>query len=183
MVDDKKYFIITGAPSSGKSSVLNGLRKAGFNCYGEIARDVIRENIEQEVNVFPWVNMEQFSDMVYDRMTELYGSVSDELCFFDRSVVDLIGYMQFANEEAPTKYAELANKINFSKRVFIMPVWENIFVNDDERKESLDEAMKIDQSLREAYINLGFELIDVPIGRVEERVDFILSKIGVEVVS
>lgn len=179
----KNHFIITGAPSSGKSSVLNGLRKAGFSCYGEIAREVIRENLEQELEIFPWVNMQQFSDMVYDRMLQLYSSIENDLCFFDRSVVDLIGYMQFASQKAPEKYGELAKSMCFSKTVFIMPVWETIFENDQERKESLEDAKKIDQSLRDAYTSMGFELIDVPIGRVEERVGFILDKIGLEVQS
>ena len=181
MTSEKRYFIITGAPSSGKSSVLNGLRKAGYNCHGEIAREVIRENLEEGLEIFPWINMHQFSDMVYERMKKLYNSIEQDICFFDRSVIDLIGYMEFASEQAPEKYGELAKTMNFSPVVFIMPVWETIFENDAERKESIDEAMKIDQALRNAYSNMGFTLVDVPIGRVEERVSFILDKIGLEV--
>lgn len=171
-----KYFIITGAPSTGKSSVVNGLIKKGYVCHDEIAREVIKENQGKGNNLLPWVDMLAFSDEVYFRMEKLIRSLdSDKLCFLDRSMVDLIGYMNFANQEAPERYAEGAKKAGYSSDVFYMPFWKGIFANDEQRLESTDEAMKIDKALRAAYTNLGFNLIEVPKGSIEDRVDYILD--------
>jgi len=175
---NRKYFIITGAPSTGKSSVVNELIKRGYVCHDEIARQVIKENQGKNNNLLPWVDMLAFSDEVYSRMEKLVASLgNDTLCFLDRSMVDLIGYMNFANQEAPVRYAEGAKKAGYSPDVFYMPFWKDIFANDEQRLESTEEAMKIDKSLRSAYTDLGFNLVEVPIGSIEERVDYILEQL------
>lgn len=175
-VVEGKHFIITGAPSTGKSSVVNELIQRGYVCHDEIARQVIKENQDRNNNLVPWVDMLAFSDEVFRRMEILNSSLpKDQLCFLDRSMVDLIGYMDFGGGVAPTRYAEGAKVAGYSNRVFYMPFWEGIFANDEQRKESVEEAMNIDIALRKAYTELGFELIEVPKGTVSERVDYILD--------
>ena len=181
MAIEKKHYVITGAPSTGKSSVINELKKMNFVCHEEIAREIIKENKETNRNVFPWVNMREFSDMVYDRMKSRGKHQSDDLCFLDRSVVDLIGYMEFANEKAPSNYSEFAKSSRYAKKVFIMPIWTSIYTNDQERKESIEEAKTIDHNLRKSYKKLGFKLIDVPMLSVKERAKFILTEIGLQI--
>lgn len=171
-----KHFIITGAPSTGKSSVIKELIQRGYICHDEIARQVIKENQDKNNNLVPWVDMLAFSDEVFFRMQKLLDSMeADTFCFLDRSMVDLIGYMEFAGKEAPSRYAEGAKQAGYSKRVFYMPFWEGIFANDEQRKESVEEAINIDNALRKAYTKLGFKLIEVPKGTVAERVDYILE--------
>ena len=181
MALEKKHYVITGAPSTGKSSVINELRKMNFVCHEEIAREIIKENQENKRNVFPWINMREFSDMVYSRMKNRAQHQSDDLCFLDRSVVDLIGYMEFANETAPIDYAEFAKSSRYAKKVFIMPIWESIYTNDQERKESIEEAKTIDHNLRKSYKKMGFKLIDVPMLTIKERAKFILTEIGLQI--
>ncbi len=173
-----KYIIITGAPSTGKSSVVNELTNRGYQCYDEIARQVIKENQEKDNDLLPWKDMLAFSNEVFSRMKALISSIdNDACCFLDRSMVDLIGYMEFAGKEAPLQYAEGARKAGYANTVFYMPFWDAIFANDAQRKESIEEAQNIDKALRKAYSNLGFELIEVPIGSVEQRVNFILERL------
>ncbi len=171
-----QHFIITGAPSTGKSSVVNGLINKGYICHDEIARQVIKENQDKDNDLLPWKNMLAFSDEVFYRMQTLANSLDkNKMCFLDRSMVDLIGYMEFANQEAPARYAEGAFKAGYSKTVFFMPFWKEIFANDEQRLESINEAMNIDKALRKAYTDLGFTLVEVPQGTIAERVDFVLS--------
>lgn len=170
------YYIITGAPSTGKTSILNELSNKGFKCHSEIARQVIRENLDSGSEIFPWNQMQLFSDMVLDRMKTLVTSFNpNQIQFLDRSMVDLIGYMHFAGKEAPIHYKAEALKVGYAKKVFYLPIWEDIYTTDEERKESVEEAMKIDRALFNAYDSLGFEMIEVPRGSVMERVDFILE--------
>ena len=181
MATENKHYVITGAPSTGKSSVINELRKMNFVCHDEIAREIIKENRENNHNIFPWVNMRKFSDMVYFRMKNRVNHQSDDLCFLDRSVVDLIGYMGYANEKAPSNYSEFAKSARYANKVFIMPLWDTIYTNDAERKESIEEAKTIDYNLRISYQNLGFELVDVPLLSIKERANFILKEVGLKI--
>ncbi len=174
----KKYHIITGAPSTGKSSVVKELLNRGYVCHDEIARQVIKENQNKDNNLLPWKDMLAFSDEVFRRMKILLKEIEQqetETCFLDRSMVDLIGYMNFAGKEAPSKYGETALQSPYAKDVFFMPFWEAIFANDAQRLESIEEAKNIDKALRAAYSNLGYNLIEVPHGSISERVDFILN--------
>ena len=167
------YYIITGAPSTGKTSILNELSSKGFKCHSEIARQVIRENLDSGLEIFPWNQMHLFSDMV------LVNSFNpNQIQFLDRSMVDLIGYMHFAGKEAPNHYKEEALKVGYAKKVFYLPIWTDIYTTDEERKESVEEAEQIDKALYNAYESLGFEIIEVPKGSVFERVDFILESCG-----
>ncbi|MFT5601312.1 MAG: putative ATPase [Parvicella sp.] len=173
-MSENPYYIITGAPSTGKTSILEGLEKRGYACHKEIARQVIRENLDTGLEVFPWNQMKLFSDMVLNRMIQLTNSFQpNELCFLDRGMVDLIGYMDFANQPIPENYILEAKRLGYAKKVFFLPIWADIYTNDEERKESLDEAKAIGSALYNAYERLGFELIEVPKGSVVERIDFI----------
>lgn len=181
MNSHSRHFIITGPPGAGKTSVIKLLANNGYECHYEVARQIIKENQEQNLDVFPWFNMRQFSDMVYDRMKNLYDLKHQDTCFYDRSVVDLIAYMDIANESAPTRYADLAQKVGFNTKVFFMPAWEDIYTTDDQRKESYEEAVRIGDALHGAYSSLGFEVVDVPFHSVEDRAAFILKEAGLEV--
>lgn len=173
----RPYYIITGAPSTGKTSILSELKKRGYTCHQEIAREIIKENMEAGIEIFPWNNMHEFSDLVLERMKSLVKTFdSSVIQFLDRSMVDLIGYMNFANEDVPAHYSTEALAVGYAKKVFFLPIWPEIYTQDDERKENLEEAKEIGISLEEAYSSLGFELVQVPHGTVEDRVSFILAE-------
>ena len=43
-----KRFIVTGAPSTGKSSLINELSNMGYECFNEVSRSIINnENIKK----------------------------------------------------------------------------------------------------------------------------------------
>ncbi|CAG5077634.1 AAA family ATPase [Parvicella tangerina] len=171
------YYIITGAPSTGKTSILNELRNRGFICHQEIAREVIRENLDTGIDIFPWNNMHGFSDLVLERMINLVKTFEPTTTqFLDRSMVDLIGYMKFANNPVPPHYIREALSVGYSKKVFFLPLWTEIYTQDEERKESIEEAEKIGNALAETYQSLGFDLIEVPHAPLNDRVSFILSE-------
>ena len=60
---------------------------------------------------------------------------------------------------------------------FLLPPWEEIYEQDNERYESFEQAEKIFHYLKDGYINYGYKTHEVPVGTIEERVQFILNKI------
>lgn len=174
---NKKY-IITGGPSTGKTSVINELIKNGFNCVHENSREIISMEIENGGEILPWKNQIAFENKVSNLRTKQYlTSPKNAICFFDRSVIDCLAYLKLNNLQATTTIINNLQKCNFNSTVFYTPIWKDIYINDNERKETLKEAKEIENSILRTYKSKGYKLIRIPRTPIKERVDFIISKI------
>lgn len=58
-----------------------------------------------------------------------------------------------------------------------MPSLGKIFVNDPQRPESFEFSIKIHQKLIQTYSELGFDIVELPLTTIENRVKFILGYI------
>jgi len=171
--------IITGAPGTGKTTLINAIRRRGFFCFDEVSRDVITHQQQCGGNCFPWDNVLGYSIKVIDVMQNRYiWDCTDRVYFFDRAVPDVIAYLNYYNSEVPDScFKELQKFPISSTLVFFAPFWDDIYINDLQRPESFADAMKISESLFETYSSLKYNIIELPKISVDERVDFILSKI------
>ena len=57
-------YIITGAPSSGKTSIVNELVSRGFNCIHENSREVISQQLLIGGKILPWENQIEFENKI-----------------------------------------------------------------------------------------------------------------------
>ncbi len=98
--------------------------------------------------------------------------------FFDRSVVDALGGLDGV---APLSQAELggwlANHPYFPK-VFVLPPWQAIYVNDGERDHTFEHAEAVDRSLRAWCRRCRYDLIEVPRVPVAERCAHVLRALA-----
>ena len=174
---NQKY-IITGAPGTGKTAIINELKKRGFHCIDENSREVIAEQIKNGGEILPWKNQIAFENKIANMRTEQYlTSAKDGLCFFDRSALDCIAYLKLNNLEATVQIIENIQKCNFSKIAFYTPIWEEIYENDSERIENIATAKKIEIDIISTYKYQCYELVEVPKISIKQRADFIISKI------
>lgn len=100
--------------------------------------------------------------------------------FFDRGVPDTVGYLRLCGLPVPDHLVNAAEKFRYARRVFIAPPWPEIFVQDEERKQMLDEARRTHDSVAGVYAELGYELVPLPLVPVDERVRFILEEAGLQ---
>ena len=56
--------VITGGPGSGKTSLLNAFSEDGYQVVPEVARNIIREQLEQGGNALPWQNNQSLTDLM-----------------------------------------------------------------------------------------------------------------------
>ena len=183
----KNKVVITGAPGTGKTSIVNGLESKGFHCFHEIIRDMTSK-AKQEGNdgVFvsnPLVFVEdahQFNmDLLQGRTAHYKQSLKTDvpISFFDRGIPDVLAYMDFfgqAYDEEFMAYCE----IHRYDSVFIVPPWEEIYISDNERLETFEEAKKIHLALMATYTQFGYNPIEVPKDEVHRRIDFILETLN-----
>lgn len=110
-------------------------------------------------------------------ISEWYSVPSDKLTFFDRGIPDIIAYLKLAELTVPEEFTDALALHPYEKKVFILPPWQDIYVNDAERWQDFEEAEATGKMIKETYTAFGFEVIEVPKTTVENRVKFILNRI------
>lgn len=66
----------------------------------------------------------------------------------------------------------------YHAKVFLTPPWQEIFVTDEERRHSLDEAIAEYERLVTGYGELGYETVILPLTGVSERADLVLHHLN-----
>lgn len=99
------------------------------------------------------------------------------LCFFDRGVPDVLGYLRLSELTIPRHLENAIAKFRYNRTVFIAPPRREIYVQDAERKQSYDVAVATYHAMVKTYRLYDYQLIELPCVSVEERVDFILSRV------
>jgi predicted ATPase len=178
----ERFFVITGGPGSGKSSLLDALEKAGFGGSIEAGRAIIQKQMAIGGSALPWADRALFAEMMlsWEIRSYRYAERAAGPVFFDRSVVDVMGYLDLEGLAVPDHARKAAETFRFHRRVFIAPAWEEIYTRDAERKQSFEEAVKTECAMRKVYPAYRYELIELPRAPVKERVEFVIDLTGVQ---
>jgi len=173
--------VITGGPGSGKTSLINELICRNYMCIPEISRQVTLQARENGIEYLFLKDPLLFSKLLLEGRENQYleaAKIDTDTVFFDRGLPDIHAYMNYYDTEYPEIYLEKSKKHVYSK-VFLLPPWKEIYSTDNERHESYDLAIDLYHHLKSAYTDLGYEVIEVPIGTIKDRVDFILKKLNI----
>ena len=172
-----RRIVLTGGPGSGKTTLLEALAAAGHATSPEAGRAIIRRQQAIDGEALPWKDRALFAELMLDRELEAHARTegADGPVFFDRGVPDVIGYLTLCGLPVPAHMERAAQDIRYDRRVFIAPVWPEIFGQDAERKQDLDEARRTFDAMAETYPRFGYELIELPKAPLAERLDFVLK--------
>jgi predicted ATPase len=176
----KNFYVVTGGPGVGKTTVLHELEKMGFKIVAEDARKIIEEQIQSGGNGLPWKDEELYSQLMLEASVESYKTAvvnSEGIVFFDRGILDAIGYARMTGLEVTGEMITMVESFRYNPRVFILPPWFEIYKTDDARKQTWEEAELTFGNLKKTYLEHGYEMIELPLDSVENRVEIILDHI------
>ncbi len=175
----KEIVVIIGGPGTGKTTIIDGLITKGYCCYPEISREVTMEAKKQGIEQLFLENPLLFSELLLEgRKKQFQNAIAEphQVVFLDRGIPDVLAYMHYIGDSYPAFFDQACREHSYSK-IFILPPWEEIYVSDDERYENFEQAKLIYNHLTETYQTYGYQLIEVPKGTVDERIDFILKQL------
>jgi predicted ATPase len=179
-----KRIVITGGPGTGKTSIINELKKKNFHCFEEIIRTLTlaakkeRDSSKHVSNPIAFVNDPMLfnTNLLNGRLAQFKqaSTIEKTIGFFDRGIPDVLAYMAFFNQAYDDDFIRVC-KDNLYDHVFLLPPWEAIYKSDNERFESFDESQKIHQHLVQTYKKFGYKIIEVPFGTIKDRTEHILN--------
>jgi len=176
---DTRQIVITGGPGTGKSSIIRELKERGYTCFEEISRQITLEARKEGVEQLFLTDPLLFSERLLEGRIQQHREAKthdSSLVFLDRGIPDVLAYMEYSGDDYPDHFEETAMLHNYD-HVFILAPWEEIYVGDNVRYESFDQAIKIHEALLETYKRFGYSLLDVPFDSISNRADFILNNI------
>ncbi|WP_378174731.1 AAA family ATPase [Aquimarina sp. SS2-1] len=177
--------VITGGPSTGKTSIIKNLEQEGFFCFPEFIRSITQEakdNSSLEIISNPIVSVADPYDfnmqLLNGRIDQYNDQIADdkEIVFYDRGIPDVLAYMNLFNQTYDDTFIKACKNYPYDK-IFLLPPWKEIYVSDEQRYESFEEAQQIHHHLLDIYSGFGYNCIEVPFGNVKERSTFILQHV------
>ncbi|WP_343687524.1 AAA family ATPase [Chryseobacterium gleum] len=179
--DISPLYIMTGGPGAGKTTLLEELSHHELITVPEEGRKIIKQQIDSGGEGLPWLNKELFAELMFEESVKTYLEISKigytKPVFFDRGILDTLGYMRLENIPIPAFMESKAREMVYHNNVFILPPWKEIYENDPERKQTFEQAVETFECMKEIYQEYGFTTIEVPKASVENRTGFILDQI------
>lgn len=173
-----KKVVLAGGPSTGKTSIINRLKKNGYQCFDEAAREIL-SNFNEKGGRFKSNPIEISNEILIKRDFDFKSSKNikckDNLVFFDRGVHEITAYLR-SIDKSDEFWENIIQNYNYDI-IFIFPPWEKIYTKDLNRIEDFEEAKKISPFIFEIYSNNFEKFIEVPKLSLEERVKFILERV------
>jgi predicted ATPase len=174
-----RFFVITGGPGSGKSTLIDALAARGSARTIEAGRAIIQEQVRSGGSALPWSDPRAFAELMFERELRSYARAveHDGIVFFDRGVPDVVGYLRLMDLPVPASMDVVVRTHPYNSKVFVAPPWPAIFAQDAERKQTPEEADRTYRALVGTYADYGYELVELPRVGVDERVAFVLSEV------
>ncbi len=177
-----KRFILTGAPGAGKTAILRALEGQGFAVVEEAATDVCASDQARGATE-PWTSPRFVDDIVALQRAreEAAGAGHRPVVIFDRSPVctlALARHLEFAPTDAlRQELARIERESVYERRVFFVDSL-GFVVNTEIRRIDLTEATRFGRLHEQVYGELGYELVHIGPGPVDERADAVAASIA-----
>ena len=170
------WYVITGGPSSGKTTTVNLLKERGYITTFEHARHYLdTQRLKGRTIEDVRKKQREFQLGVLDMQIEQENEISPDVqVFLDRAIPDALAYYRFLNLPEDEKLTKALRTVSY-KKVFILDCLP--LIKDYARTEDVAAQRKIHALLVEVYESLGFPIVQVPVLPPEERADFILKNL------
>ena len=175
----KKRIVISGSPGSGKTTLIEGLRDLKYPIFEEYSRTLIEAAIKEGKNHYFKSNPQEFSEALFSVRKKQFEAfeemkIDSPFAIYDRGIHDIYAYLRAINEDSKFWY-DRVSEFQYDL-VFLLTPWKEIYKADYQREETFDEAKHYYPFIKNIY-SQSHQIIQVPEGKVESRINFIKVKL------
>lgn len=167
--------VFTGGPGTGKTTLIQQLKKLGHTVYEDAATKLILSGMNAPVH--SKAASADFGQKVFKtRCNDFLNGHYNRPLFYDRGLPDILGYSHFLGKKPEPQLLEAIEKYRYDQ-VFVFSPWEKIYCRNSYRQENYSVAARIHDSILKAYQYSGYSWISMPESSVSDRVSFIQSQL------
>ncbi len=172
-MDPANLHILTGAPGSGKSAILDHVGPE-ICCVGEPAREILAEQRTVGGAGTPDRDPSLFVDLLLRRSIDKHVAAQrwEGSVVFDRGIPDCVAYAILMGTD-PTPSVLASEKYRYNSEALVLEPWKEIYAVDDERTMSFAHTVAFQTTLVDAYERAGYTLVAVPRDSIESRAAFV----------
>lgn len=170
-----RRYVLTGAPGSGKTSVLTALQSRGYEVVQEAATSVIAAEQERGDDR-PWARASFVDKIVALQRQRQLEPVPPRsgIQIYDRSPVCTLALSTYLGYPVSAALSAEIDRIererSYDRRVFF--VREIGFCEPTAaRRITFEDSLKFERVHEQTYQALGYELVEIPAGDVTHRAD------------
>ncbi|BCZ97718.1 AAA family ATPase [Legionella pneumophila serogroup 1] len=172
-----KRYIVTGAPGSGKTSIILALEIQGKTVIHEAATDIIAHKAMLG-DMAPWEKTDFIDDIIRLQQQRQRSCCNhNDVVFYDRSPLCTYALAQYLKFQPSLLLLDEIERIQrnsiYEKQVFFIKQLGCI-TNTDARKISYEDATRFEQIHLDVYRQFGYECIIIPAATLSVRVEKIL---------
>jgi len=168
------WYIITGAPCSGKTTTLQALAKQGHKVIYEVARTYIDEQLKLG-NSLAEIRKDEllFQKKILQYKIDIEKThLKKNTIFFERGIPDSVAYYNLCGVHDDKDLQKAVDSCRYRTIFLLHPL---PYKKDYARTESEKEVQQLHYLLKESYIKAGMPITEIPVMSIQKRVALILS--------
>jgi len=167
--------VITGAPGAGKTTLLLALQARGHTIVADTARAIIQDRRRRGLTPRPDPYVFAQEVLRIDIENFVHHATSQVPVFFERGVIDALCGLNCIAPLSDSELEDWLSSYRYSSKVFVLPPWKSIYVNDAERDHTFEHAESVNRITQEWYRRCGYQVLEVPMVSVDQRCTFVLQ--------
>ncbi|HET9221363.1 MAG TPA: AAA family ATPase [Roseiflexaceae bacterium] len=168
--------VITGGPGAGKTTLLLALQARGYTIVGDSPRTIIQDRIRRGLSPRPNAHEFVHETLRMDIENFVQHAATPGHVFFERSVLDALCGLDRLAPLSESGLSMWLSKYQYCSKVFLLPPWKAIYMNDDERDHTFEHAESVYNITQEWYRRLDrYQVIEIPKVSVAERCTYVLQ--------
>lgn len=172
-----RHAVLTGAPGAGKTTLLEAAAGAGSVTSHEVARELLKAPGGMELRERDALG---FADAMLEAHLREFAAMDgrEGPVVFDRGLPDVVGFLDVSGLPVSPAIDRACRAVRYHGPILRAPAWQDIYRQDAERIQDWQQAVASDEAVSAAWRRYGYEVLDLPLASVEERLAFLCAAIG-----